>query len=163
MLPLGFQSQPKEPMNPITQVVAVNPDDEVVFHVRSKETTKDIPFLKFGKGTKNKVGQSMSITQAMLSLADNVNATWLFWKLESLRDLKTNIAVLPRKSLSKAEEKYLERGFPILQEKQMVKRVKQNTYLINPSLVVPYNSYPEVKAHWDSLDAPTEERPATGS
>lgn len=85
----------------------------------------------------------------MFNLSSNQNATWLFWLLDLNRDIKTNIAVIEPSTLSEAEIGKLKRGYKSLEELNIVRRVKNKHYLVNPKAIIPLTKhYPEVVAHW---------------
>ena len=92
------------------------------------------------------------VSGTLLSLSSDSNATWLFWKLESLKDYKTNICILDPNDLTKAEIGKLARGYKILHKLGMVKRIKNKHYLINPTVIVTGTLYiNEVILHWNRV------------
>lgn len=52
------------------------------------------------------------------------------------RDYKTNIAVLSRSSLSGKESRSLDRAYKGLAENEVVQRIRDETYLLNPKIFI---------------------------
>ena len=91
-------------------------------------------------------------SQNLFDLSSNQNATWLFWLLDLNRDIKTNIAVIEPSSLTEAEVWKLKRGYKVLETLNIVKRIKNKHYLVNPKAIIPLTKcYPDVVAHWFQL------------
>src|SRR5690606_11708637 len=62
----------------------------------------------------------------------SVQSLKLFCILAKVRDYNTNEAVLSRKNLDKKEAYALNRGYEQLEELNILKRVRAETYLFNP-------------------------------
>ncbi len=98
---------------------------------------------------KTAVGVSGDI---LFDLSSNQNATWLFWLLDLNRDIKTNVAVIEPSSLTEAEVWKLKRGYKVLETLNIVKRIKNKHYLVNPKAIIPLTRcYPDVVNHWFQL------------
>ena len=52
------------------------------------------------------------------------------------RDYKTNIAVLSRSSLSEKESRCLDRAYKGLAKNEVVQRIRDETYLLNPKIFI---------------------------
>lgn len=52
------------------------------------------------------------------------------------RDYKTNISVLSRSSLSEKESRRLDRAYKELAKHEVVKRIRDETYLLNPKIFI---------------------------
>lgn len=52
------------------------------------------------------------------------------------RDYKTNIAVLSRSSLSEKESRSLDRAYKGLAKNEVVQRIRDETYLLNPKIFI---------------------------
>lgn len=112
------------------------------------------PFQAIGRSGINNMTQDegMEMNKILFNLSSNQNATWLFWLLDLNRDIKTNIAVIEPSTLSEAEIGKLKRGYKSLEELNIVRRVKNKHYLVNPKAIIPLTKhYPEVVAHWLQL------------
>ena len=109
------------------------------------------PFQAIGRSGMNNSAriEGMDMGKILLNLSSNQNATWLFWLLVLNRNIKNNIAVIEPSSLTDAEIKKLKRGYKTLEELNIVKRVKNKHYLINPKAVIPDSHYYHVIVdHW---------------
>ena len=109
------------------------------------------PFQAIGRSGMNNTAQieGMEMNKILFNLSSNQNATWLFWLLDLNRNVKNNIAVIEPTSLTDAEVKKLKRGYKALEELNIVKRVKNKHYLVNPKAIIPLaKHYPEVVNHW---------------
>ena len=112
------------------------------------------PFQAIGRSGINNMTQDkgMEINKILFDLSSNQNATWLFWLLILNRDIKTNIAVIEPSSLTEAEVGKLKRGYKVLETLNIVKRIKNKHYLVNPKAIIPLTKcYPDVVAHWFQL------------
>ena len=83
----------------------------------------------------------------------DASATWLLWTLAAKRDVSTNIAVLPKSSLSEAQYGRVRKGLPTLEQKGICKRIKQNTYMFNPDFLIPICGYAQVRHSYESHPA----------
>jgi hypothetical protein len=76
-------------------------------------------------------------------------ATWLFWNLVHKRNPDTNVAIF--KSKDQNESKRITKAYKVLSQKNLVKRIKRQHYLINPTVVIPIYTYDTVLDHWHIL------------
>lgn len=70
----------------------------------------------------------------------NTKSLKLFCMLARTKDYNTNEVVLNRKKLSKTEINTLNKGYKQLEELNIVKRIRYETYLLNPNYVIPKTS-----------------------
>lgn len=78
------------------------------------------------------------------------NGTWFFWTLTEKRNIKTNVAIV--KAENAAESRRITQAYQELSSLDIVKRIKQQHYLMNPKVMLPdTEEYPAVKTHWESL------------
>lgn len=77
------------------------------------------------------------------------SASWLFWTLMRKRDVVTNIALLSKGSLSVAEYSRVRAGLIELEQLNLCKRIKQNTYMFNPDYVIPKTGYSQVRRSYE--------------
>lgn len=117
---------------------------------RRSEPAKDPPWMKVGTGAKNRRGTSMSINRVFKALSSNA-ATALLSDSIDARDPATNIVVIETESMSPAELAKYRRGVKTLLELGVMKRVKNRHYMINPSLVLPWENGEALRAKWESL------------
>ena len=112
------------------------------------------PFQAIGRSGINNMTQDegMEMNKILFNLSSNQNATWLFWFLDLNRDIKTNVAVIEPSLLTEAEVWKLKRGYKVLETLNIVKRIKNKHYLVNPKAVIPLTRcYPDVVDHWVQL------------
>lgn len=75
--------------------------------------------------------------------------SWLFWTMDQKKDPKTNITSYSRKDLPDDKKNTYARTIKNLISKNMLVRVKQDTYLINPILSYPGFEYmKDVQFEW---------------
>lgn len=92
------------------------------------------PFDSFCTNPHNNKGLS-SIYDVLEQL--NPKSLKLFCILARTKDYNTNEVVLNRKKLSKTEINTLNKGYKQLEELNIVKRIRYETYLLNPDYVIP--------------------------
>jgi len=76
-------------------------------------------------------------------------ATWFFWNLVHKRNPDTNVSQFKAKDIN--ESKRITKAYNELQNKDLIKRVKRQHYLINPKVIIPIKTYNEVLEHWHSI------------
>lgn len=93
----------------------------------------------------------MLIRQTWLPIISNLKPTAhnIFWKIVSSRNKNKNIGLY--KPNTKTESNRLTRAYKELNQKELIKRIGQGQYLINPDVIVPTYTYPEVVEHWQSV------------
>jgi hypothetical protein len=76
--------------------------------------------------------------------------TWFFWSLMKERNITTNESKFS--AANAAESRKITTAYKELYALNMVKRIKQQLYLINPKVVLPEKGeYLKVKTRWESL------------
>lgn len=132
-------------------VTSINLGEEAVISTRQKRKHIIPPFTPLGKAgmTKHKIeGFATGTKLKNLSSA----ATWLFWTLDEKRHPNTNIAILESQSLSSYEKSKVVKAVKELTKANLVKRVKKETYLINPKAVLPqFEFFQDVWTEWEQL------------
>lgn len=92
------------------------------------------------------------ISKTLIDLSSDSNATWLFWTLIRHKEDKTNVTKISTTLLSKAEVGKLARGYKVLHKLGIVKRIKNQHYLINPTVSLPLcPNFNEILNHWNSV------------
>lgn len=103
-------------------------------HVKTVNPNKiSRPFDSFGTDPHNKGFPSIYDVLEQLS----VKSLKLFCMLAKVRDYNTNEAVLSRKNLDSQEVYALNRGYKQLEQLNILKRVRDETYLFNPDYLIP--------------------------
>jgi len=77
-------------------------------------------------------------------------STYIFWEFIKTRNAKTNIVkYLPKTT---AERKALTKAYKELHDLEIIKRVRQGEYLINPLAHIPTSeTFDDVKKMWDGI------------
>ncbi|OTG89836.1 hypothetical protein B9T24_16580 [Acinetobacter sp. ANC 4654] len=101
-----------------------------------KEDQIGRPFDSFGTDPK---GKGLSDIYDVLEQLSQKSLK-LFCMLGKNRDFNTNEVVLIRKELSKDEVSALNKGYKQLEDFNIVKRIRYETYLINPDYIIPKTS-----------------------
>lgn len=92
------------------------------------------------------------ISKTLLELSSDSNSTWLFWTLIIYKEDQTNITRISTTILSKAEVGKLARGYKVLHKLGIVTRVKNQHYLINPTVSIPPLTHiDKVIKHWNEV------------
>jgi len=120
----------------IDKIVTQVPEDRPVYiHVGPKRDPLP-PFMLVGRGGRSRYGmESINLVQAMAEMdKDEIR---LFRLIEQTMDWKTNIALVPTGGMSKAERNSIYRGYKKLREKDYIRRVGNQKYMVNPRLIIP--------------------------
>ncbi len=128
-------------------------DQVVTINIDKKRYVKKIipPYANFGReGTSS--GKVTGINSALIFADLSKSAAWLFWNLVAVRDYHTNICEFLTSNLTQAEKLKLNRAYKELKEKDLVKRVRNQHYIINPKVILPeFERYTTIQAEWDRL------------
>ena len=73
----------------------------------------------------------------------------MFWTLMQTRKSNTNVCKFQASNSS--ERVKVSRAYKELNSLNLVKRVKQNHYMINPKVIVPLSTYEECKQAYEAL------------
>lgn len=126
-------------------------DNEYLIKVKDKPTKKEPNYYRIGNGTMNKHKiQSIDLVEEVMNMSKPAQ-----FLLKLIKD-KINwengynpVVKIVYKSLTKTEQTYMDKGFKELKEKDLVRRIKQGHYMINPNALIPLD-YPEALKIWDS-------------
>ena len=78
--------------------------------------------------------------------------TWFFWTMDKSKDIETNEVFLSRGCCPEQQVSYFTKVMASLVSKNIIIRLKQNNYLINPNMTLPlFANYDKVLAKWESL------------
>ncbi len=133
-----------------TSIVVTHDESQVVIpSIHHNHKDKKPPFQMLGKVyMKQGTQQGYDVHGLFESLSPT--ATWLFWRIDRNRNYETNIAKLPHSSLTQSEILKVKRAYKELETKRALLRVKKETYMINPMLMLP-SRYQEVLNQWEEL------------
>jgi hypothetical protein len=124
---------------------------------------EDLVISKVGKGSESVptyscIGGNMDYKTRtkghpeLFSILKNVSkiGTWFFWSLMEERKSKTNEAIFRAKDPS--ESRKISRAYKELYSLDLVRRVKQQHYLINPKVMLPAKGqYSAVLVNWENI------------
>lgn len=112
-------------------------------------------YYKIGNGTMNKDGiQAIDLIDVLMDCSRP--AQWVFRQLKAqikwdpYENRISYVAIIQRKTLSKADEKKFDRGISELIGLDLVRRLKPGHYIINPNALVP-DSYETWIRVWNRL------------
>lgn len=78
--------------------------------------------------------------------------SWFFWTMDKAKDIETNEVMFSRAHCPESKLNYFTKVIKSLVDKNMILRIKQNHYLINPNVTMPkFEMYSKVLAKWNSL------------
>ena len=78
--------------------------------------------------------------------------TWFFWTMDKAKDIETNEVFLSRNCCPDQQVSYFTKVMASLVSKNIIIRLKQNNYLINPNMTLPlFENYDKILAKWESL------------
>jgi len=134
-------------------------NDEAIRKVKIHDSKPS--FYMIGKGTVNhKMGmKSIDLLQAVGEMTSNEK--FAFFEIKNgiewdIYDKKYIYAVkVYSRDYSQTQKNMFSRGYKLLHEKDIVRRVKRGTYMINPSALIPKNFDEEWKV-WNKLDSTSE-------
>ena len=126
-------------------------DNEYLVKSQIKEPKKQPNYYRVGNGTMNKHHiQSIDLLEEVMTMSKAAQMVIRLIKDEITYERDYNPVVkISRKELTKSEQNYLDKGFKELQEKDLVRRVKQGHYMINPNARIPPN-YDEALVIWNA-------------
>lgn len=129
--------------------IVVTHDESTLVVPRIHHKDKKPPFHMMGKVyMKQGIPHGYDVHSLFESLSPT--ATWLFWRIDRNRNYETNIAKLSHSSLTQSEILKVKRAYKELETKRALLRVKKETYMINPMLMLP-SKYQEVLNQWEEL------------
>ena len=76
-------------------------------------------------------------------------ANEMFWAIVEVKDYKNNIGIL--KANNQTERNKLSAAYKELRKLDLLRRVKQNHYMVNPKVILPLKHYPECKDKYFQL------------
>ncbi len=117
-----------------------------------RQKTEDVPYFKLGSGTENGNGDSMNVIREMslMSKPESWFISYLVDQINYFENYDNRVRVV-RKHLTALEIKYLTKGYKGLHQKNIVKRVKNGTYMISPWFLIPFKGFTDATEAWREL------------
>jgi hypothetical protein len=131
----------------IVQTIVLE-DNEIL--VKKKAYDKTEPnYYRVGNGTMNK-HKIQSIDLLTIGFNSSSDAQWLILKIKDSitwdNDYNPVVKITP---INNPEKQKLLRGYKELHQKDIVRRVKQGHYMLNPNALIPLD-YPSALATWEA-------------
>ena len=126
------------------------PSDQILEVTTKKKYNTPLPnFQMIGTGMTNRHGiDSFPLVDTALDLTKpEAN---LFKLIYAAYDRNTGLSVIDSAHLTPSQRSKRSVVYSQLKERGLVKRVKQKTYMINPSAVINTSLYTSLKEQWDS-------------
>ena len=133
----------------IEVTVRISHDEEV--SVTKKQCVKIPNYFRIGNNTINK-NKIRSINLVKESNASTAKGKWLIEKImDSIGwdNSYSPVVKILASELTSKEKSYLEKGYAELVRRNLVRRVKQSHYMLNPDALIPLD-YASAKIIWNS-------------
>ena len=101
-----------------------------------------------GNGMETRHFKSYPYEEALMQFTANENK--MYRLILKNYDYTTGYSVVDLSSCTPSEKSELSRGYKALKQRDLVKRVKQKTYLINPTAKIHLNLFDELLAVWEA-------------
>ena len=145
-------------MNKLQEVVTQNLLDDSQFHVKKgtmigliplkKEYRPQPPFKRLGDGKMGKYGKAYPLIETMLEFSKP--ESWLFKILLKTHSETTGFSNISKVSLTKTEQVVMSKAYKLLNQRELVRKVKRQVYMVNPSGLITDN-WKEHLQVWESL------------
>lgn len=131
--------------------VTCQPDQILEVTTKKKYNTPLPNFQMIGTGMTNRFGiESYPLVDTALDLSKpEAN---LFKLIYAAYDRNTGLSFLDSAELTASQRSKRSVVYMQLKERGLVKRVKQKTYMINPSAVINTSLFESLKAQWDAIN-----------
>lgn len=113
------------------------------------------PFYMAGSGKRNKSGSSLNLIQILCNLTKSEQFTFslletnlAYWETHIC---KGNICIVRNNELTDSEQQSFKRGYKLLNQKDLVRRIRREHYLISPYLILP-KDFEEAVAEWETIN-----------
>lgn len=132
----------------MNEVIVILEQDETL--VKKKKTKKTPNYYRVGNGTMNKHKiQSVDILRELAMMTKAEQFVFLVIKDGiTFENGYEPVVRIDRKELTTTQVQYLDKGYKLLEAKDLVRRIKRGHYMINPNALVP-NDYEKWLAVWD--------------
>ena len=141
--------------------VSLQLDDKHQAIVIEKENKRITPYLMVGNGIKGKRMklEAIDLLDEMSKFSSSEMKFFMLLKEHLPWDCETTVVKLDNKSLTTTMKQHVKVGYLKLHKKDLVRRVKRGSYMINPSAIIPLKENEAIKL-WRSLtkygDVPTK-------
>mgnify|MGYP003404686305 FL=1 len=124
-------------------------DEEIVISTKTKYKKPRPSYTTIGNGMKTRHFQSFPYEKVLLDLT--ANETRLYKLILEAYNYKTGYSFVDTSNESQSVKTELSKGYKGLKSKCLVKRVKQQTYLINPCAKIHLELFDELYTVWNKL------------
>jgi len=124
-------------------------DLEIIQHKKSKE--KYTPFHMIGKGGYSTLARSVVVDAVGEMLKFNKQEQWLMALIFKYGDAKNLQCVIRGKDLTKTEKNKLAIAYRSLRAKDILRRIKREYYMVNPTFWVPKSNREELYEYYMTL------------
>jgi len=127
--------------------IYANPDEDLVITTKRKNRNNVPPFFMGGRvGTirSKKMGYPLLDVMADMTKPE----AWFFKELRHSMDIRTSVGIMKNGDLSLSDRQKKKLAYAPLKEKDLVRRVKKETYMINPDALIYPETYEESKKAW---------------
>lgn len=116
--------------------------------VKIQNTKLINPFMAVGKVMNDK-GFNFAEIMSKLSPA----AHKVFWEMVQIRDEQTNLVLIDSKEKTASQNSIISKGYRLLEQENLLRKVGKGTYMINPYAVLPVlDRCSEVNLEWNKLN-----------
>ena len=116
-----------------------------------KKANDKPPFSMVGNGEKNRMYQAYPLINTLLDLSKP--EAWFMKMVFKYLNSESNTARIPYSDLSETEKRVANKAYSLLLKRQLVRKVKLHTYMINPTALIT-NNFKEHITAWKALDKP---------
>jgi hypothetical protein len=113
------------------------------------------PFSMVGNGEKNRMYQAYPLINTLLDLSKP--EAWFMKMVFKHLNNSTNTSRIPYDTLSETEKRVANKAYTLLKQKELVRKVKLHTYMINPTALITNNFAEHIEA-WKALDKPKKSK-----
>ena len=115
-----------------------------------QEEQYELPYRVIGD-RRNQKGKQKGFPLIKVLMTLTVPEQWFFDLIYDHLNYLTNISTIPRNNLTKTDLNKMSIAYKILNQKNLVKRVSPNRYMVNPDAIIYSKRYSQNKTIWDQL------------
>lgn len=117
------------------EILFVHPDENLIITSEQKKpNTKLPPFFLGGRGGYMNGKKGYPLVDTLIELSQQEQ--WFFKLIRENIDYKTNVAIVRNNGLTKSEKNRKNKAFLALKARDLVKRIKRETYMVNPDALM---------------------------